>query len=201
MATIVLSTVAVVAAAGALAGLVVLFSSHDKPPAWEAAGSVAAPTSVAAETPSPSEVVQTHTPPAVEQSTQPSGPRKARFGDVVTISQYGLDAATLRVERPVIATSFDDGLLLPEHGAFVFFRVTYVAKASFDYDVINLYVRGADGSQYTVALGMREPGLDSGTLNPGQRAVGWVSFDAPRHGTLIYAQDYGEGHIVAEWSF
>ncbi len=113
LAAIVLSTVAVLAAAGALAGLIVLFGLHDKPPAWEAAGPAGAPTSVAAETPSPSEVVQTYTPPAAEESTQPSGPRKARFGDVVAIGQYGLDAATLRVERPVIATSFDDGLLLP----------------------------------------------------------------------------------------
>jgi len=78
--------------------------------------------------------------------------------------------------------------------------VTYVAKASFDYDVVSLYVRGGDGTHYDVTVGMREPGLDSGTLNPGQRAVGWVSFDAPRHGTLVY-ENYSAGSILAEWRF
>jgi hypothetical protein len=205
-AGVALSTVAVVVAAGALAGLVVLVGSQDKPPAW---GAAAAATE-AADTPPPSEVLETYPPPPTEEGTQPPTataestwppkPRKARFGDVVEITQRDADAAALRVERPVITASFDHGQLLPSHGAFVSFRVTFAAKLIFDYDVAALYVQGPDGTGYDVTSGMREPEVDQGQLDPGQRITGWVTFDAPRHGTLVYYDDTA-GIVQAKWSY
>jgi hypothetical protein len=215
-AGVALSSVAVVVAAGALAGLVVLAGSQDKPPAW---GAAAAATE-AADTPPPSEAAETYPPPPAEESTQPPAPtvestqppaptvestwppkpRKAHFGDVVEITQRDAEAAALRVERPVFAASFDHGQLLPSHGAFVSFRVTFAAKLIFDYDVAALYVQLPDGTPSYVTSGMREPEVDQGQLDPGQRITGWVTFDAPRHGTLAYYDDTA-GFVQAKWSY
>ncbi len=205
-AGVALSSVAVVVAAGALAGLVVLAGSHDKPPAW---GAAAAATE-AADTPPPSEAAETYPPPPGEESTQPPAPtvestwppkpRKARFGDVVELTQRDADAAALRVERPVFAASFDHGQLLPSNGAFVSFRVTFAAKLIFDYDVASLYVQLPDGNPSYGTSGTREPEVDQGQLDPGQRITGWVTFDAPRHGILAYYDDT-TGFVQAKWSY
>jgi len=180
---------------GGVAALAVVALVHNRPDGKAAAPAAPAATTRAA----PAAPAETEAPsPVAEESSQPSGPRKARFGAVLTLTQGVSGSATLRVERPVITTSADDGFDRAEHGVLVSFRVTYATTTRFDYNALDLYVRGADGSRYEATFD-REPALDAGTLSRGERATGWVTFDAPPHGTLVYAPD--EGPSVAEWTY
>jgi hypothetical protein len=104
---------------------------------------------------------------------------------------------------PVLDATLGGGIAHPDEGQFVSVRVTLVAGRSgpVPYSLSDFYVRDAGGAHYVAAIfGQRDPALDRGTLRPGERVSGWLAFDAPRHGVLVFAPG-DAGLSVAEWRF
>lgn len=120
------------------------------------------------------------------------------FGRAVTVKRFGQPIAVLTVAAPAV----DRGdQVKPDHGVFLGFDVTWSALAGqlYEYSPYEFYVRDAGGARFE-ATGRREPRLGSGTLVAGDRVRGWLSFDAPAHGALVYAPN-SAGPAVAEWRF
>jgi hypothetical protein len=58
-------------------------------------------------------------------------------------------------------------------------------------------VRTANGSHVDPAS-WKDPSLSSGTAHAWEKVTGYVTFDAPVHGTLVYAPS---GEAIGEWPY
>jgi hypothetical protein len=97
--------------------------------------------------------------------------------------------------------TLNEGFSKPTKGQFVSFSVTEKAITNgVDYNLFEYYVRGPDGAHYNPGtIGTKDPAFNSGTLHAGEPVKGYVSFDAPAHGTLVYSQPFSAS--VVEWKF
>jgi hypothetical protein len=129
----------------------------------------------------------------------------AKFGVPYDVSGTGPDGVTpisaeFTVSAPVLDASFYDGYSKPKLGQFVSFSLRLKSATNgFDYNEWDWYVRGANGAHYDPAAG-KDPALTAGTAHKGELVTGYVSFDAPRHGTLVYSPNFS-GESIGEWVF
>jgi hypothetical protein len=129
----------------------------------------------------------------------------AKFGvpyDVTGTAQDGVTpiSAEYTISAPVLDASFFDGYSLPKSGQFVSFSVRVKAATNgFDYNEWDFYVRGANGAHYDPTSG-KDPTFSAGTAHKGELVTGYITFDAPRHGTLVYAPNFS-GEAIGEWVF
>jgi hypothetical protein len=173
---IALSVAAILGVLGGI-GAIVILTSNDRPGTFSAPAATTPPT----------------LPPEPSPTAAPDQPATmATLDAVLTLSEEGTEVATLRVGRPVLSAA------QPKHLGQVSFRVTYVAKARFNYNALYMFVVDGADRHYDVVL-QREPALHSGMLYPGQRISGWVSFAAPEHAILVYAPEGGAG--VVGWRY
>ena len=131
-------------------------------------------------------------------------PRKGSFGAKVPITNAGSTLATIIVTGPRYAASTLNGTVTPSNGAFVSFSVTVTAAATrngstpFYANPFDFSIRTPDGKRLTNTVVTEHRWLPPGDLAPNQTATGWVDFDAPPHGTLVYNPTIGPGS-GAEW--
>jgi hypothetical protein len=123
----------------------------------------------------------------------------ATFGSPYNVTARD-GTAGLTVTRPVTDASLDQGFMKPENGQFVSFTVSFTGKSGgFDYNPFDFYVRTSTGAHIEHTFG-KEPGLHSGTLHPGEPVSGYITFDEPAHGTLVYQPSAFESSL-AEWQY
>lgn len=144
----------------------------------------------------------TGVPLAPPPTEQPKQDYNATFGVPYQVTGTNYDdtpyGATFTVGAPTLDYSFFDGMEKPKAGQYVSFSVHLKAATDgFDYNQFDWYVRGANGEHYDPAS-MKEPQLHSGTAHIGEQVTGYITFDAPRHGTLVYAPG---SESVREWPF
>lgn len=65
---------------------------------------------------------------------------------------------------------------------------------------LEFYISDSAGARYNSTLPVKEPELTSGTARPGRPASGWVTFDAPRHGAIVFHNALDDTPI-AEWKY
>jgi hypothetical protein len=133
-------------------------------------------------------------------STPNLAPFASSFGQPVELSQNGDDAGSVTVDAPSLAASFLDGFETPKSGQFVYFDVHFHSQINgFDTNEWDFYVRDTAGNHYDPSS-WKDPSFSATTLNTDEKVSGYITFDAPAHGTLVYAPNYGQGS-VAEWSY
>ncbi len=141
--------------------------------------------------------------PTPTPTPEPKREYAAKFGVPYEVS--GTDSttdapisATYTIASPVHDASFFDGMEQPKAGQFVSFSVALVAATDgVDYNEWNWYVRTGNGSHVDPAS-WKDPSLGSGTAHAGEKVTGYVTFDAPVHGTLVYAPS---GEAIGEWPY
>lgn len=141
----------------------------------------------------------------------PAGPIELRLGDPASISQDGASAATIILRKRTISSQpvdqFSSG---PQNGYFVAIHVEVSADPSlnsgFDINPLDFYALSGsahydegDGNAYEGPHNGAE--LNATTLNAGETASGWLSFDLPTpHGKIVYAPNL-DGQPLAYWKF
>ena len=138
---------------------------------------------------------------ATEQPATPRGAAAGSFGQSYAVSQDGQPGADLVVGPPSTEATEFGGFSTPDNGQFVSFQVTFTGtgRQTFDDNPFDFYVRDAQGQHYLPGAG-HDPQLDAGTLNPSEKASGYITFDAPAHGTLVYAPNAFDTSL-AEWAY
>jgi Domain of unknown function (DUF4352) len=91
----------------------------------------------------------------------------------------------------------------PGHGQFVSFSVSPTANTpGVDYNEWDWYLRDAKGVHYEISFsGTKEPTFSAGTAHMGEKATGYITFEAPVHATLEFAPSLNLEGSVAEWAF
>jgi hypothetical protein len=131
------------------------------------------------------------------------GPTAGRFGVPVQLIVDGEPAGSYTLSAPVVSArggKFDPS---PENGAYVSVEMTVQALPGKELDfntVLEFSVRGADGARYDTVLATKDPALSSGTASPRRPATGWITFDAPKHGTIVFHRAFDDDPI-AEWKY
>ena len=191
-------TVGIVLAAAALTGLAACGSGTAKH--MTTANPAKAATTQTTEQPPAPVTYPTPTP-----SPTQSRDYAAKFGVPYEVTGTAADgvtpiSATYTISTPVLDASFYDGTTLPKQGQFVSFNVHIKSTTNgFDYNEWDFYVRGANGAHYDPTSG-KDPSFSAGTAHAGELVTGYVTFDAPRHGTLVYAPNFS-GEAIGEWVF
>lgn len=137
-------------------------------------------------------VTQTVAPATAATVVPPSAPATTKatagllmFDTAATVTQNGVDAATIAVAPPVDIKpgQYDTPA---ERGKYVNFAVTFVNTGSkpFNYNVFDFFLVLPDGQRVQdftfVTLPKTLPArMTHGTLNPGEKVVASVSLDVP----------------------
>lgn len=151
------------------------------------------------------------TAPSVAPSTAPSqapsdaGPANLKLGVGGAFTDDSGDAGTIEA---VSAVSHKTGIgplaEKPKYGRYLVVTVFYTEQAgSNTYNPFDWHYQTADGTTYDAANGNAlfagfEPALHSGTLKPGQKVRGVVTFDVPAGAGLLQVDD-GIGGTLAQW--
>ncbi len=162
------------------------------------ADATATPESTTESTPRPIPSVAATPRPTPEP---PSGPRSAAIGEKVRIQCAGTDCLDITVSQPTEHATYPDpdGYYedTPEVAGNVFIQV-YVEYAALDdgatygsYDW-DLYVGGQQMPHEAFVMNGPQPGLSVGELANGRTAAGWVTYEVPPTGTVLfsYAPNY-----------
>jgi len=191
-------SVAVVALISGLVGCAAILGS--------AANQVANPNSASSQQPAPASA-----PAGTAGTPTHAGPVNLQLGDAASISQDGADAATITLDKRVVATQavdqYSDG---PQNGYFVAVHVTVTGSAGlssgFDVNPLDFYALSGS-THYDEGGGNAYEGPDSSaelsvaTLNAGEKASGWLVFDLPSpNGEIVYAPNL-DGQPLAYWKF
>ncbi|HET9896747.1 MAG TPA: hypothetical protein VFQ44_17590 [Streptosporangiaceae bacterium] len=150
-------------------------------------------------------------PASPADTPAPSGPVVLQLGDSASISQDGTDAATIVLDKRVIASGpvdqYSDG---PQNGYFVAIHITATGvpglTSGFDINPLDFYALSGS-THYDEGDGNAFEGPHNGselaatTLNAGEIASGWLLFDLPSpHGKIVYAPNFN-GQPLAYWKF
>jgi hypothetical protein len=161
----------------------------------------ASPTSPAKSAPAPAPT------PAPTPAPKPPAKTTFTFGSPVTITDEGQPQMSVTVSAPVFGNTDSEGK------AMVVVDVTIHAtgKGPVDYNPLDWYIRGADGTHYdgdampnfesSTGQQLDDQSLHSGTLNPGEKVRGYLLFSAPvTSGSLVFNPS-AFSSSVAEWPF
>jgi hypothetical protein len=137
--------------------------------------------------------------PARTAAAQTVASPATKFGQAVDVGQNGHPSGTMVVDRPSPAAQVTG--VTPAGGKYLSFRVTVRAQRDgMVYNPLYFSVIGPDGTRYApVVGGGREPRLDPGVLPARSQVSGFVTFEAPVRGTLVYAP--GPSAPTARWSY
>ncbi len=176
-------------------------SKHAATPATSTSPSAQLPadTQLPGETPS---AVETPTP-ADTAPPADAGPTIGKFGVTESFTSDDGSAWNIVVTRPRSDKSFDDGYTTPSPGnVFVSLKIKVTATAgNVDYNEFDWYVRNPDGGHLDGTMGL-EPWFSSGTLHTGETVTGYLTYDSPGHGALVYDPNtFGGTGSLAEWKF
>jgi hypothetical protein len=150
-------------------------------------------------------------PASAADTPAPSGPVVLQLGDSASISQDGADAATVVLDKRVIASGpvdqFSNG---PQNGYFVAIHVTATGapglSSGFDINPLDFYALSGsthydEGDANAYEGPHNGAQLNATTLNAGETASGWLLFDLPSpHGKIVYAPNF-DGQPLAYWKF
>jgi hypothetical protein len=124
---------------------------------------------------------------AGSSSSGESKTKSFKKGDIIQLGDY-----TITVTKIVDPAPVTNEFLKPEAGKkHVAIEVLYENRTSdktLDYNPYDWKVTDSDSYTYEPGVGSKTPTLEMGTLNPGQKTRGWITFETAQEGQGFKAQ-------------